>query len=160
MLLFAEHRVDDTVRSCPFSEHEAVVESSRIHTFVAFAYTFGKSRIIVHSEVEIKRVFLVKLLYPFRIEPVSGVVGVAVEPHFRAVHGASCQSLFHERTRHESDFIEEYSRKRHALYKCRGAFVLAAEEVYPVGLTAESNVEVVAADLFGDDKAVLRKQRK
>ena len=98
--------------------------------------------------MKIQRVFLAALLYPFRVEPVRRIVGIAVEPHFRAVHGASCKRLLNEGTRHKHDLIEENARECDTLYQGRRALVSAAEEVEAVSFVVQGDIDIVHAELF------------
>ena len=73
------------------------------------------------------------------------VIGITVEPHFRAINRASCKCLLDERTRHKSDFIEENTGERNSLNQRRGAFVLTAEEVESVSIAVEGYIDIVHA---------------
>ena len=132
----------------PFALDEPLVEHARVQRLVPLPYRRGQGGVILHCEVQIERVLLLRLLYPFGVEPVSRELGVAVEPEPRALDRAPRQSLLNERARHKRHLVEQHSREGYALNKRRGRLVLAAEKVKAQGRARIRELNVVFAELL------------
>ena len=160
MELFGEHRIDEPLCGGPDAFDIPVMEYAGIESFVASADRRCQRGIVAHRKVQIERMFLIRLPDPLLIEPIRRLRRIAGEPEFGLRHRASCERLFHEGTRHQSDLIEEHPRERDALNEGSRALILAAEAVEAVASSAKTDLEIPAADLLRDPKADCLQQRR
>ncbi len=153
VLFLREHGVHKSLRSHPFPENEPLVENARVKPPVPFPHRVRQRRVVVHGKVEVQRVFLPRLEYPFPVEPVVRIRGIAAEPQLGVLGGAPCDSLLHKGARHESDLVQQRAAKGYALNERGGALVPSSEKVEAVRPASRAYVGIAAAYLFLAGKA-------
>ena len=130
MKIPVEHGVDQPLGHHPQPQDIAVVEHPGKLPFIAGPDLRGQRRVIVHSEVKVKRVHLLRVvaLDPVFIKPVFGAFRVAVEPYLAPLDGAPGEGLFHEGPGHEHHLVQQGPGQGNALDQHIGALVPAAEQ--------------------------------
>ena len=94
------------------------------------------------------------------MEPVLGMLGVAVEPEPRPVHRAPRDRLLHKGTRHQRDLVKKHARQRHALNQRRRRLVLTAEKVETLLPSAIAHQQQVLRQLLLAGKAERLQERQ
>ena len=143
-----EHGIDLSVCRRPLSQHKPLVKCAGVQPLITAAYRSRQRGIVRHGEVEVEGVFFRRFADPLPIEPMVGVIRIAIEPKARTGHTAPCHRLFHKGTWHQRHLIQKYPAQRHALDQCGGALVPSAEEVEAVGDAGEGDVRIVLAHPF------------
>ena len=74
-VIFAEHRINKTLRRNPFALHEALIKSACIQRLVSCHYFIAERRVILHCKVQGKGVFVVGKQSELSSEEHGGFVG-------------------------------------------------------------------------------------
>ena len=110
--------------------------------------------------MQIQRVPLSVSLDPLCIKPMLWTSRVARKPQLCTVNGAAGQRLFHERARHQHNFVQQHTRQRPALDQCIACLVLSAEHFKVIRHGSAPHFHYLVAAPPADDIALLCKAHR
>lgn len=153
MDLLREHRINKPMRSGPFPQNEAIIESAGVEGFIAFTDMRGKPWIILHREVEVEQIFFFPFENPVGVEPMERIFWITIKPEAAAVDGASSNRLFDEGAIQQNDLIEQNASEGNPLNGSSRRSIITGEEVEAILNALERNIQIIFGTFIGDSEA-------